>query len=206
MRSRHQRTAEITEVVLSYEQAQLDAWKAGDRSVMPPFAEVTPNLANQPDYHFGKMFVLRHHYESGDWKGFAGYALAHQYPNSKRRLAGRLKAAEIIPATKLRRFRALRPGASALRGEPDLFLYDNDGRFKFVEVKKEGDRLRGTQFRCIAQILATLGCEVEIAYLKEESRRSYESKTYVFDLNCCPTADRSNRRGPDLRRTSLCRD
>ena len=70
-------------------------------------------------------------------------------------------------------------------GEPDLFLYRDDcPRFKFAEVKKGNDRLREPQLICIAQILAVLQCEVDIVYVREESK-PYVPKKYRLDLVRC---------------------
>ncbi len=178
---------QIEETVLTYRPEQLQAWKAGDRSIAPTFAEITPNYQNQPTFHFGEMFALRHFLESEGWKGFAQYALGPQYPGSERRLAGRLMAKKVIPAARLRRLLAARSDSALVNsgsGAPDLFLYKPDGSFKFAEVKKERDRINHSQLRCIAQILAMLRCEVSIVYLQAEGRR-YTPKRYQFDLKDC---------------------
>ena len=175
---------EICERVLFYRHKQLDAWIGGDKSITPDFAARPPIIINQPRYHFAEMFVLRHYYETEQWKGFASYALGQQYPRSERRADGRLKAAQIIPKDRLQRLQALRSSpevARGGRGEPDLFLYKNTGQFKFVEVKKGSDCLREPQLICIAQILDVLQCEVDIVYVQEEQQK-YTPKTYRFDI------------------------
>jgi hypothetical protein len=175
---------EIHEVVLTYAQAQLDAWLSGDRSLIPSFVEVGPKFANMPKFHFGEMLVLRHYHETAGWKGFAAYALGPQYPKSRRRISGRRKVEDIVPRTLLQRLRTLRSSPAELRfggGEPDLFLYSEDGQYKFVEVKKQRDRLSQAQLRCIAQIMRVLSCDVDIVYLRER-RQPYKPKVYCFDL------------------------
>jgi len=178
---------ELLERVLAYHQEQLDAWIHGDRSLMPAFVDPTVLVKNSPRRHFGEMFALRHYHETEGWKGFSSYALGQELRGSERRRAGRATVEEIIPRRSLRRLWALRATAADRRfggGTPDLFLYDEDGRFKFVEVKKAIDRLRPSQLRCIAQIVRALHCEVDIVYLRE-AHQTYTPKTYVLDLEHC---------------------
>ena len=174
----------IEETVLTYRQEQLRAWKAGDRSIAPAFLKITTNYRNQPHYHFGETFTLRHFHKTEGWKGFASYALGPQYPGSQRREAGRRKAKEVIPETRLQHLLERRSAPRLKRsgsGEPDLFLYKRDGSFKFAEVKKGSDRLSQRQLTCIAQVLAILRCKVSIVYLRREDQK-YSPKRYRFDL------------------------
>ena len=174
----------VSETVLTYQRAELEAWKKGDWSVIPAFVDVPDIIRHQPTYHFGEMLVLRHYHDTGGWQGFASYALGPQYPGSERRRAGRAKVDELIPRDRLARLRRLRCSASERRfgvGEPDLFLFDDHGRFKFVEVKKATDRLRPSQLRCMAQIIRVLCCEVDIVYVRE-AHQHYSPKTYILDL------------------------
>ena len=159
----------------------------GDRSLMPIFVDPIVLLKNSPKRHFGEMFALRHYHEKEGWLGFASYALGDELPGSERRRAGRAKVEEIIPKHSLSRFQDQRAAGTDRRlgaGTPDLFLYDTRGRFKFVEVKKTTDSLRSAQFRCIAQIMKTLGCEVDLVYLRE-ARQRYTPRTYLLDLDRC---------------------
>ena len=174
----------IEETVLTYRREQLKAWKTGDRSIAPAFLKITTNYQNQPHYHFGETFTLRHFHKTEGWKGFASYALGPQYPGSQRREAGRRKAKEVIPEAKLQRLLERRSSPRLKRrgsGEPDLFLYKRDGSFKFAEVKKGSDRLSHRQLTCIAQVLAILRCDVSIVYLRREDQ-IYVPKTYRFNL------------------------
>ena len=167
-----------------YADDQLRVWKAGDKSLAPSFLTVPPVVRNQPSYHFGEVFTIRSYHERGGWLGCLLYALGNQYPKSKDRLEGRRKVMEIIPADALRRFRAVRAADSSYilgRGEPDLFLYRDDGSFMFVEVKKGGDKISKAQLDCMAQIRAILGCPVDIVYLCRENHH-HEAKTYQLDL------------------------
>jgi hypothetical protein len=150
---------ELRELVLVYQQAQLDAWLHGDRSLMPAFVDPRDLVRNAPRRHFGEMFVLRHYNETAGWKGFSSYALGPELPGSQRRKVGRAKIEEIIPRRALSHLRALRATTADKRfggGTPDLFLYDDAGRYKFAEVKKRADRLRPPQLRCLAQITKAL--------------------------------------------------
>jgi hypothetical protein len=143
-----------------------------------------PIFYKQQRYHFAETLVLRHYYDTEGWEGFTSYALGSQYPRSERRVPGRQKVEEIIPSDRLLRLRALRSDPQTVRsgrGEPDLFLYRRGGQFKFAEVKKGRDRLSAAQLICVAQILDTLGCEVDIVYVREEPQL-YSPKKYRFDL------------------------
>jgi hypothetical protein len=107
-----------------------------------------------------------------------------QYPNSVNRASGRAKVEEVIPVTKLTQFRKLRGQGRDARfgtGEPDLFLYNASGAYMFVEVKKQTDRISSTQLRCMAQIIATFDCPVEIVYLCEVGRQ-HAPRSYNLDL------------------------
>lgn len=175
----------VSELVLTYAQCELDAWRKGDRSLIPSFVEVDESFANQRAYRFGEMLALGHYHETAGWLGFSAYALGTQYPQSERRKGGRCKVEEIIPRRRLRKLRSMREPSGYTRyggGEPDLFLYKSPGAYKFAEVKKQRDRLSETQLRCIAQIMRVLSCEVDIVYLRERLQK-YTPKVYCFDLH-----------------------
>jgi hypothetical protein len=174
----------LHETVLTYRDDQYRAWKAGDKSLVPSFLAVPPAVLNQPSYHFGEVFTLSSYHERLGWFGFFLFALGTQFPESRDREEGRRKLAEIIPAAALQRFRSVRAADSTCilgRGEPDLFLYKDDGSFMFVEVKKGPDKISQAQLTCIAQIRAILRCPVDIVYLCTENQRR-EPKTYMLDL------------------------
>jgi hypothetical protein len=175
---------QLSERVLTYTNDQFNAWRNGDKSLIPDFVEDRSMIFNQPKYHFGEIFVLRYYYEAEGWLGFISYALGMQFPHSRNRAKGRAKVKEIIPAAKLDRLRRMRSHGQEARhgtGEPDLFLYRNTGEYKFVEVKKQTDRINLTQLKCMAQIVATLECAVEIVYLCEAGHR-HTPKCYYLDL------------------------
>jgi len=183
MSMRHQRYFEIHERVLPFRARQLEAWKKGNKSIAPPYFAVPPIVRNQPAYHFAETLALRHYYDTEGWQGFSSYALGAQYPNSERRAEGRRKVEKIIPSRALARLRSVRAAMQKTyrgAGEPDLFLFKENGLFKFVEVKKGADRMGPAQLECIAQILAILRCRVDIVYATDREGRV--PKRYRFDL------------------------
>ena len=126
---------QLPETVLTYKDDQLSAWIAGDKSLVPSFLTVPPAVLNQPSYHFGEAFTVRSYHERLGWLGFFLFALGTQFPGSRDRHEGRRKLAEIIPAAALQKFRSVRaedPSCILGAGEPDLFLYKDDGSFMFV--------------------------------------------------------------------------
>lgn len=171
----------IEERVLTYEPQQLVAWRNGDKSMIPDFVDVPDIVRNQPRYRFVEMFALRWYHENEGWLGFADYELGGALLGSARRAAGREQLRRVVPTAALERLLDRRAGVRGAAGEPDLFLYKADGSFKFAEVKKRGDRLRQHQLRCIGELMAVLGCEVDIVYLCEAGRRR-APKRYEFDI------------------------
>jgi hypothetical protein len=172
---------DIRETVLVYKREDYAAWVQGDKSLIPDFVPIPAIVWSQPRKHFGEAFALRHYHETYGWTGSWFYALGPQYPGSERRMEGRAAIERIIPAKLLRRFRDLRADEPRGSGEPDLFLYDAQGSFMFAEVKKQQDRIRRPQLRCIAEILSVFRCPVDIVYLREEHQQ-YTAKTYPFEL------------------------
>jgi hypothetical protein len=177
-----QRIVQIRETVLVYKKTQLKSWRAGDKSLVSEFMTVPLAYVNQPTYHFGEAFALRHYHEA-EWKGHSFFSLARQADTGAFK-QGNDAVERIVPAGDLSRLRTLRaadPLTKHHAGEPDLFLYRETGQFMFAEVKKQSDYLRPSQRRSIEQILAVLGCPVDIVYLRG-ARQRYTPKTYEFDL------------------------
>ena len=146
----------IPETVLTYKSELLLAWRRGDRSLLPDFVSVPEAVENQPDYHFGEAYTLRHYHDTAGWKGLWFYTLGRQ-ANTDAFRPGNNLVEQMIPRGDLERLRMMRARDPLTRnggGEPDLFLYDDRGSFMFVEVKKRPDRLRPSQHRSIAQLLA----------------------------------------------------
>ena len=104
----------------------------------------------------------------GGWKGCSSYALGPELPGSQRRRARRAKVEDNSPTGAQPSQGASRHGRgeAVRRGHARPILYDDTGRYKFVEVKKGTDRLRPLQLRCLAQIARTLRCEIEVVYLR----------------------------------------
>ncbi|BCK26064.1 hypothetical protein VCSRO63_3004 [Vibrio cholerae] len=169
---------EITETIFSYPQSLLDDWKNGYKDWIPESLFVPQDVYNQPNYHFGEYYVLKKYLELG-WQGTAFYALGDWELNNDKYVQGRAAVAQFIHPIRLAIFKALRQGLTS--GEPDLFLYKDDGSVLFVEVKKESDRLSKSQLVCLSQIKSILGCDVAVVYLSEEGQ-VYKPKTYVFDV------------------------
>lgn len=76
---------ELSEKVLNYRRAQLDAWRRGDKSLIPRLIQVHDTFFSQASYHFGEVFVLRHYHETERWLGLRWYALGAQCPRSTKR-------------------------------------------------------------------------------------------------------------------------
>lgn len=175
---------EVTETIFTYPNALLEAWKNGDKHWIPQSLLVPQDVYNQPNYHFGEYFALKQYLEQG-WQGTAFYALGDWEPNNEKYDHGRAMVAKYIDPIRLAMFKALRHGLTA--GEPDLFLYKDDGSVLFVEVKKQSDRLSPSQLVCLAQIKSILNCDVGVAYLAEE-KQVYQPKTYELNIFDVPQA------------------
>lgn len=177
---------EFQEIVLPYSKRQLDAWSAGDKSLLPHFVERDSMIINQDRYHFGEAFVLDHFHRKDGWLGFRFFALGEWEPGIARYLKGRRTIERMVDRSRLEAFRRARssdPLEVKGKGEPDVLLYRPSGELLFLEVKKGADRIGPYQLRCLAQIRDILGCGAEVVYLREESQR-YTSKVHVCELAC----------------------
>ncbi|WP_411992072.1 VRR-NUC domain-containing protein [Agarivorans sp. DSG3-1] len=172
----------ISEIVFTYQKSLLEAWKEGDKSWIPDELFVPDEVFNQPHYHFGEYFTLSKFQELG-WHGSAYYALGNWEPNNTKYDEGRALIAKYIDPKRLSVLKALREGL--LAGEPDLFLYKEDGSVLFVEVKKEKDRLSQAQLDCLSQIKSILNCDIGVVYLSEEEK-DYNPKSYELDCVVIP--------------------
>jgi len=72
----------VTEQVFVYREEQYDAWKRGDRSLLPYFIERLPVYDNQPRYHFGEIFVIDTFNRLAGWKAFHQFTLSPVEPNN----------------------------------------------------------------------------------------------------------------------------
>lgn len=178
---------EIIEEVIEYPKSLLDAWKNGDKSLVPDGLIDTErawrHIRNQPSNHFGEIYTLRIKMQEG-WKGFNFYLISDTVePTNEKYFTGKKKVIEILDSEKLHHLRqvAQSKGYGNDRGLPDLFLYNERGDVQFLEVKKERDRIHKRQLEFLAMIRGILGCDVGVVYLKEEER-SYVPKVYALDL------------------------
>lgn len=143
-------------------------------------------IDHQQSYFFGEMFVFgaTGRLKAGKELRSTRLAPSGRSRNCVRRVSPRLPNG--YQPTSWRLFvRCVARNTSEVRrsgqGDPDLFMYHPDGRVKFVEVKKQADRIHPPQLTCLAQIIAILGYPVEIVYLREQLQ-PYSQKTYVLDL------------------------
>ena len=170
----------LTETVIEYHPNDLEEWKHGDKQKLLAGRKVPPEIHNQPEYHFGENFVLKH-YEQKGWNGFTFYSFDSTLEKYKE---GKRKIEELFPKKSLDLFRdaRLRSKYAPDSGLPDLFLYNDDGLVMFIEVKKQGDKASEVQFERLAQIRAILKAEIGIVYLVEKNH-SHTPKTYKLDLD-----------------------
>lgn len=169
----------FNELVIDYTIEQLNAWKEGDKSLIPKWIEVPDEVYNQPNYHFGEYFVLRH-FSAHGWRGFVNYAIGEWEPDNRKYLRGRKKIEEKIDPSKLSKIRRLRKDDTG--GEPDVFLYKDANEILFLEVKKESDKISEEQLICLAQIKGILEADVGAVYLKEKNK-AYKPKTYELNID-----------------------
>lgn len=172
----------IRETVIPYHQEELEAWKRGDKAAVLDGAIPPQAVINQPRYHFGEYYVLRHFKRAG-WSGCCNYAIGTWEPDNPRYLEGRTILQTLFAAPRLAAFREQQrlTGSLTGRGEPDVFLYRAGGEALFLEVKKENDRIAPAQLACLAQIKAILQAEVGVVYLVPHGR-AYTPKAYELDL------------------------
>ncbi|WP_322803969.1 VRR-NUC domain-containing protein [Vibrio alfacsensis] len=174
----------LKETVFTYPSALLGTWKKGEKDWIPDSLFVPKDVYNQPNYHFGEYYALKKYLELG-WQGTAFYALGDWELNNDKYNLGRAMVAKYIDPIRLAMFKSLRQGLTS--GEPDLFLYKDDGSVLFVEVKKQADRISKSQLICMEQIKSVLDCDVAVAYLAEE-RQVYEPKSYELNVVSIPQA------------------
>ena len=93
----------------------------------------------------------------------------------------------LTPADRLSAFRKARSTDPKefryAKGEPDVFLYIDDGEVLFLEVKKGQDAPDAEQYqlRCLSQIRLILGCRAEIVYVADEGK-SYKLRRHEYEL------------------------
>ncbi len=107
----------------------------------------------------------------------------------------------MIPPDRLSTFRRARSAEwcaiRLARGEPDLFLYKDDGSVMFIEAKMN-DAVKEAQLRCLAQVRSILACPAEIVRVVEEGTRA-RPKTYSIEIDVPAPPSQSH---PVVRRKS----
>ena len=171
----------IQETVIRYRVEDLDAWKQGTKEAWLQ-GPLPAHVANQPEYHFGEYYVLSH-FKAAYWSGHRFYALGNWEPANEKIAAGRADIERCFSYQRLSAFRQARElsGRSDGKGEPDLFLFMDQGQTLFLEVKKGNDRLSEAQMQCLAQIKAILCAEVGVVYLATFGQ-NYKPKSFELDL------------------------
>jgi hypothetical protein len=157
--------ADIPVIDLTYAQAELDAWVSGAREKWAQ-EPLPSHVLNQPKYHFAEYFVLAHFRALG-WRGHRFYAIGDWEPSSAKLASGRADLARVFPPENLSALKAARIAAGRAdgKGEPDLFLFRDDGASMFLEVKKDRDKLAPAQIECLRQIRQHLGSTVQVVRL-----------------------------------------
>ena len=152
----------IPQIDLSYTSQDFDTWKSGCRDRWAP-GPLPDHVVNQTNFHFAEYFVLAY-FRARGWHGHRFYALGDWEPDNPKLAAGRADIERLFPAEKLKQFKALRISAGRSRGtgEPDLFLFRDDGSTMFIEVKKDQDTLKPEQIECLQQIHSVLSSEVKV--------------------------------------------
>jgi hypothetical protein len=184
------------ELVLSYPKEQFDAWKRGDRSVIPAFHEVPDKVRNQQakgmGHNFIEFFVLNYFHRTEGWKGHRYFVLGRLEDMKHAHYArGGEQIAKTISPNRLAAFRKARSLDPKERihakGEPDLFLYKETGERMFLEVKRSTDKLDrdNYQLRCLAQIRSILDCRAEIVHVREENER-YTPRAHTIEFEAVP--------------------
>jgi hypothetical protein len=172
----------LTETIIEYNPADLEAWKRGEKDKWIGDREVPNDVYNQPGYHFGEYYVLNQ-FEKEGWHGYVFYAIGKFEPNNEKYREGREKVEELFPKDRLEAFRTIRSKSThaEAKGEPDLFLYMDNGPKLFLEVKKDTDRVFDAQLECLAQIRGILGAEIGIVHLVKYGTQ-YTPKAFELDL------------------------
>lgn len=179
---------EFEEIVLTYSQEQRDAWNNADahgkRALIPAFHDIPPMIINQPKYHFGEFFTMRHFHETEGWLGFRFFVLAYLSDFDNPRYApGGEQIRKLFSRDKLNAYITARGEGRTDAGDPDLFLYKPSGEAMFLEVKVASDKIdkKGIQLQALAQIRSILGCRAEVVHLVPHGEQ-YQPRTYWVDM------------------------
>jgi hypothetical protein len=170
----------LTETVIEYHPADLVTWKKNEKDKLLGNRKVPQEVYNQPEYHFGEYFVLTY-FEKALWHGYCFYSFST--PCLEKFQEGQNKITELFPDDLLEAFLVARKQSrhSEGKGQPDLFLYMENGPKLFLEVKKDGDRISDAQLECLAKIRGILHAEVGIVHLVQFGHQ-HTPKTFDLDL------------------------
>jgi hypothetical protein len=170
----------LTETIIEYHPDDLEAWKNGIKDKWLEGRKVPPEVYHQTRYHFGEYFVLNY-FEKARWHGYCFYSFSES--GLEKLQEGQKKIAELFPIDGLAAFRDIRSRSiyPVGKGEPDLFLYMDNGPKLFLEVKKERDRVSAAQLECLAQIRGILKAEIGIVYLVKHGHQ-HTPKTFELDF------------------------
>lgn len=177
---------EFREIVLTYGEVERDAWNsadaAGKRAQIPAFHELHPMIVNQPRYHFGEFYTLNHFHRTEGWLGFRFFVLGLLSDfNNPRYAPGGEKIRTTFSRERLNAYVEARGGGRADAGDPDLFLYKPNGEAIFLEIKVDGDRVKGHQLQTLAQIRHYLGCRAEIVHVGKKGKQ-YTAKRHWVEM------------------------
>jgi hypothetical protein len=170
----------LKETIIEYHPDDLEAWKTNKKDKWLEGRVVPPEVFHQSRYHFGEYFVLNY-FEKALWRGYCFYSFSKS--SLEKLQEGQNKISELFPSDRLTAFRDVRSRSKYQegKGEPDLFLYMDNGPKLFLEVKKESDRVSAAQLECLAQIRGILNAEIGIVYLVKHNHQ-HTSKAFELDL------------------------
>jgi hypothetical protein len=192
-------THHFREIVLPYKPEAREAWTAGDTRLIPPGHPVPRDIANQRKNHFPEFYVLDHYRRTEGWSGYRWYVLCVVRDHGTEKYGpGGVALERVIPPVKLAALRRARSSDELERdngkGEPDLFLYRDNGEFMFIETKM-GDAVDPAQLKCLAQIRSILECAAEIVRIVPEGEKVRERVYSIeIDVPVSPTARAPIRR------------
>lgn len=121
---------------------------------------------NQKNQHFGEWFIAIHYFKKGRRVFIEHYVYSRKKTNSSYAIREK-KNEEVKRLLGREGFDFLRkpPGGKKIR-PPDLFIFNEKGKFFFAEVKwGHKDKLRDCQKTLFSQIKKKFGVEIELVYV-----------------------------------------
>lgn len=184
----------FTEVLVPYDPAQRERWMAAKgearRRLIPDCCILHPDgvqmILNQPgSRHFAETAAIAHFHALNGYRGHRFYVLSYLPDFSTPRfVAGGLEIQRRVGRDKLQALIWARSGVRGDSGEPDAFLFREDGAVLFIEVKGPGDALHrdGRQLQALSQIRQILACRAEVVRLYRSDRPAPKPETYWVDV------------------------